>query len=339
MKVFMIGGTGLLGCEAAKVLIEKGHEVKSVALPPLPEGAPIPKEMEIIFGDINKKSDDEIREMLKGCDCFIYAAGVDERVEFPAPVYDAYYKFNIAPLKRILPLCKEAGLKRAVVLGSYFSWLAEDRKDIPICEKNPYIKSRIDQEKLCESFADENFDVSVLELPYIFGTQPGRRPVWVILIEQIAFMDKWPFTMYPKGGTTMLTVHQVGQAIAGAAEKHVGGFKAWRIGMYNMTWKEFLAIVYEARGMKGRKVVGVAPWMMKMGMGKVVKDYAARGIDSGMDPLYLPYIMDLNIFTEQTDCRELGVTDDDIRAAIFDSIKVSEDAYNGKVKLLEMKGE
>lgn len=44
MKVFMIGGTGLLGCEAAKVLIEKGHEVKSVALPPLPEGAPIPKE-------------------------------------------------------------------------------------------------------------------------------------------------------------------------------------------------------------------------------------------------------------------------------------------------------
>ena len=152
MKVFMIGGTGLLGCEAAKVLIEKGHEVKSVALPPLPEGAPIPKEMEIIFGDINKKSDDEIREMLKGCDCFIYAAGVDERVEFPAPVYDAYYKFNIAPLKRILPLCKEAGLKRAVVLGSYFSWLAKDRKDMPICEKNPYIKSRIDQEKLCESF-------------------------------------------------------------------------------------------------------------------------------------------------------------------------------------------
>ena len=62
----MIGGTGLLGCEAAKVLIEKGHEVKSVALPPRPEGAPIPKEMEIIFGDINKKSDDEIREMLKG---------------------------------------------------------------------------------------------------------------------------------------------------------------------------------------------------------------------------------------------------------------------------------
>jgi nucleoside-diphosphate-sugar epimerase len=37
MKVFMIGGTGLLGSEAAKVLIERGHEVTSVALPPLHE--------------------------------------------------------------------------------------------------------------------------------------------------------------------------------------------------------------------------------------------------------------------------------------------------------------
>lgn len=137
----------------------------------------------------------------------------------------------------------------------------------------------------------------------------------------------------------MLTVRQVGQAIAGAVEKEVGGFRAFKIGMYNLTWNEFLAIVYEARGMKGRKVLGVAPWMMKMGMGKVVKDYAARGIDSGMDPMYLPYIMDVNIFTEQKDCLELGVTEDDIKAAIFDSIKVSEDAYNGKVKLLEMKGE
>ena len=99
MKIFMIGGTGLLGCEAATTLIKRGHQVKSVALPPLPEGAPIPKEMELVFGDINKKTDEEIEQMLEGCDCFIFAAGVDERKEFPAPVMDYYYKYNIAPLE------------------------------------------------------------------------------------------------------------------------------------------------------------------------------------------------------------------------------------------------
>lgn len=340
MNVFMIGGTGLLGCEAAKCLIEKGHSVTSVALPPLPEGAPIPEEMDIIFGDINKKSDEEILDMLEGKDVFIYAAGVDERVEFPAPVMDYYYKFNIAPLKRIFPLCKKAGVKRAVVLGSYFSYLSKKRPDMKLTERNPYFKSRIEQEEVCESFCDDSFSAAVLELPYIFGTQPGRKPVWTILIEQIAFMDKWPFTMYPGGGTAMLTCRQVGQVIAGAAEKQKAGFEAIPIGMYNLKWDKFLSIVYEARGMgRNRKIVSVAPWMMKMGMFKVAADYKKRKIDSGMDPFNLPDIMDIDLFINNTYAKELGATEDDIEAAIKDSIKVSVASYNGTVKLLEMKGE
>jgi len=340
MKVFMIGGTGLLGCEAATELIKRGHTVTSVALPPLPEGAPIPEEMEILFGDINKKSDDEIAALLEGCDCFIFAAGVDERVEFPAPVLEYYHKYNIAPLERILPLCKKAGVKRAVVLGSYFAYLAKLRPDMKLTDKNKYFKSRIMQEEVCASFADDNFGVAVLELPYIFGTQPGRKPVWTVLIEQIGMMDKWPFTMYPKGGTTMLTCRQVGQAIAGAAEREKNGFEAIPIGMYNMKWTEFLSIVYEARGMGAdRKIVSVPPIVMKMGMIKVAADYKKRKIDSGMDPFNLPDIMDLDLFINDTYCRALGVQDDDIREAIADSIRVSEAAFSGKVQLLDMKGE
>ena len=339
MNVFMIGGTGLLGCEAAIQLIKHGHKVTSVALPPLPEGAPIPGEMDLIFGDINKKSDEEILEMLKGNDVFIFAAGVDERVEFPAPVEEYYHKYNIAPLERIFPLCKKAGVKRAVVLGSYFAFLAKEMPEKDFVDRNPYFRSRLAQEKICEDACDENFSAKVLELPYIFGTQPGRKPVWVILIEQIAFMDKLPFTMYPAGGTAMLTCRQVGEVICGAAEREVPGFEAFPISMYNKTWKEFLSIVYAARGMNGRKIVSVAPWMMKMGMGKIIKDYKARGIDSGMDPLNLPDIMDINLFIDRRYAEELGATEDDIQAAIFDSIKISEAAYNGKVKLLEMKGE
>lgn len=339
MNIFMIGGTGLLGCEAAIQLIKKGHKVTSVALAGLPQGAPIPEEMEIVFGDINKKSDEEIMELLKGNDVFIFAAGVDERVEFPAPVLESYKKFNIAPLERLFPLCKKAGIKRAVVLGSYFSYLAKQKPDMQCAQRNPYIKSRLMQEDVCKDAADENFSTCVLELPYIFGTQPGRKPVWTILIEQIAFMDKWPFTMYPKGGTAMLTCRQVGEVICGAALSDHTGFEAVPIGMYNMKWDKFLGIVYDARGMKGRKIVGCAPWMMKMGMGKVVKEYAAKGIESGIDPMHLPYIMDYDLFINPTYAKDFGATPDDINAAIEDSIKVSVASYNGTVQLLEMKGE
>ena len=61
MNVFMIGGTGLLGSAAAAELIARGHQVKSIALPPLPEGAPIPEEMEIVLGNYLTMSDDELR--------------------------------------------------------------------------------------------------------------------------------------------------------------------------------------------------------------------------------------------------------------------------------------
>ena len=339
MKVFMIGGTGLLGCEAARIFIERGHDVTSVALPPLPQGAPIPEAMHLEFCNIYEKSDDEIKDFLKGMDCFVFAAGVDERVEFKAPVYDSYYKFNIAPLKRILPLCKEVGVKKAVILGSYCSYLAKEKPEMKLTEKHPYIRSRIDQENVAFSFADDNFDVSVLELPYIFGTQPGRKPVWVILIEQLRRMDKLPCTLYPAGGTAMLTVRQGGEVIVGAGERSKGA-RAWPISMDNLTWKEFLKIVYDARGMgANRKIISRPPWMMKMGLGSVVKDYKARGVDSGIDPMRLPDIMDLNLFIPDRCAKELGATDDDIKAAIFDSIKVSVASDEGKVQLLGMKGE
>ena len=81
MKVFMIGGTGLLGSEAAKELIARGHEVTSIALPPLPQGAVLPPEMKIEYGNYLEMTDDEIRAHFKGCEGFVFAAGVDERVE------------------------------------------------------------------------------------------------------------------------------------------------------------------------------------------------------------------------------------------------------------------
>ena len=138
----------------------------------------------------------------------------------------------------------------------------------------------------------------------------------------------------------MLTCRQVGQAIAGAAIREHDGFEAIPIAMYNMKWDKFLKIVYEARGMgPNRKIVGVQPWMMKMGMIGIAKDYKKRGIESGMDPFNLPDIMNLDLFINNQYTKELGVQEDDIEEAIADSIRVSQASYDGKVKLLEMKGE
>ncbi|MCI1644647.1 MAG: NAD(P)-dependent oxidoreductase [Olsenella sp.] len=241
MKVFMIGGTGLLGSEAVRELIARGHEVTALALPPVPKGATLPPEMKIEFGNYLEMSDDEIRAHLRGCDAFVFAAGVDERVEGPAPIYDLYKKFNIDPIKRLLPLAKECSVKHVAICGSYFAYFAKKHPEMQLTRWHPYIRSRIDQENAAMDVAGPGFDVAVLELPYIFGTQPGRKPVWVFLVESICGMKG--ATMWTRGGTAMVTVRQVGQAIAGAVERNRGGH-CYPIGWWNMTWEQMLRIVH-----------------------------------------------------------------------------------------------
>lgn len=337
MKVFMIGGTGLLGSEAAKVLIERGHEVTSVALPPLPEGAVLPPEMKIEYGNYLEMTDDEIRGYMAGCEGFVFAAGVDERVEGPAPIYDLFKKYNIDPLERLLRIAKECGVKHVSICGSYFSYFAKTRPELELTKWHPYIRSRIDQENMAMSFADENFDVAVLELPYIFGTQPGRKPVWVFLVEQIRSMKK--NTMYPKGGTTMVTVHQVGQALAGALEYNHGG-NCYPIGYYNMTWKEMLTIVHKYLGCPDRKVITIPDWMYSIGGRNLMKEQKKNNIEGGLHMVKFTALQCSNLFIDKSlGCDILHVEADDIDKAIGDSIKLCVDVLDGKTKAVEMRGE
>ncbi|MDR3313203.1 MAG: NAD-dependent epimerase/dehydratase family protein [Oscillospiraceae bacterium] len=337
MNVFLIGGTGLLGSAAAQIFLDRGHSVKSVALPPLPQGAPIPQAMELSFGNYLEMSDEDLAAQMAGCDCFVFAAGVDERVEFPPPVYEAYERYNIKPLERMIPIAKAAGATRIVVLGSYFSYFAKEYPSMRLCEQHPYIRSRIAQEETALAFADETTSVAVLELPYIFGTQPGRKPVWAILIEQLAAMPKG-MTMYPKGGTAMLTVRQVAETIVGAAERNKGA-NAYPISYYNLSWDDFLTIVHAAMGVPKRKILHIPHWMFKLWGGKMGKDALAKGYEMGIDPSGLADIMCMNTFIDNGWAKDLGATDDDIKSAIFDSVKLSVDAFQGKQELVEMKAE
>ena len=338
MKVCIIGGTGLLGSQAAAELIKRGHQVKAIALPPLPKGAVLPKEMEIEYGNYLEMDDEGIKKMLSGCEGFVFAAGVDERVEGPAPIYNLYKKYNIDPVKRLLTIAKQVGVKHVAICGSYFSYLAKAKPDMKLTEYHPYIRSRIDQEEVAMSFADDNFDVAVLELPYIFGTQPGRKPVWTFLVENIRSMKK--FTMWPKGGSTMVTVKQVGEALAGAIERNKGG-NCYPIGYYNLTWKEMLTICHKHLGTPDKKIITIPDWMYTIGGKQLMKDFKKRGVDSGLDMVKFTKIQCYELFIDKSlGCEPLGVQPDDIDAAIGDSIRLCVDILDGKAKdIVAMKGE
>jgi nucleoside-diphosphate-sugar epimerase len=335
----MIGATGLLGSQAVLELIKRGHSVISIALPNLPDCFEKIDGLDLVFGDYLTMSDEEIAKLMEGCEGLVFAAGIDERVEGKAPIYDMFKKYNIDSLDRLLKLAKKAGIKHSVICGSYFSHFAKKLPRLNLTKYHPYIRSRIDQEDMALAYADQNFDVAILELPYIFGAQKGRKPVWVFLVESIEKMkDK---TYYPKGGTAMVTVRQVGEGIAGALERNEGGH-AYPFGYYNMERKDMLKIVHKYMGLPSdRKVVTIPTFLYALSSMKTKKDREKQGLDSGLDPVKFVKLQTADLFIDKGEGAVfLGVNEDDIDGAIGESIEVSLEVLRDKSgKFVDMKKE
>lgn len=337
MKVFMIGGTGLLGAEAARALIAEGHQVSSIALPPMPPGAQKIEGMDLKFGNYLEMSDDELRACLRGSDGFVFAAGIDERIEGPAPIYELYRKYNIDPLRCCLSLAVEEGIQHVVICGSYFSYFAKKWPEKRLTQIHPYIKSCIDQEQMALGFAHEGMDVAILELPYIFGAQPGRKPVWMFLVEMIR--SSKGATYYPKGGTAIVTTRQVGQAIAGALRHTYGGI-AWPIGWDNLSWAQMLQIFHTYMGCPDKKVVIIPNWVYTLGSLRIVHDQKKRGIQGGLDMAHFSSVMCAEAYIDKSlGCLPLGVKEDDIKKAIGDSVQLCCEIADRKVDAIGMKAE
>jgi nucleoside-diphosphate-sugar epimerase len=248
-----------------------------------------------------------------------------------------FYKFNVGSLRRLLEIAKEAGIKHVVVLGSYFAYFDRAWKNLKLYETHPFIKSRVVQANTALSFADGNMDVAVLELPYIFGTQPGRKPVWVFMVEQIRKMKG--STMYPRGGTTMITVKQAGQCIAGALENNRGG-RNYPVGYYNLTWKEMLAIFHKHMGMPDKRIVTIPAFLYRLGMKPLIKENKKKGIEPGLDLMGLVKIMTRKAFIDKkTVVDAFDVSEDDLDAAIGESVKLCLEVLDGRAQTVGMKGE
>jgi nucleoside-diphosphate-sugar epimerase len=273
MNILIIGGTGLLGLEAARQLMKRGHEVVGVALPPLPEGVEVPTGYRLIYGNYLTMSDKGLLNMMKGIHALVFAAGIDERVEGPAPIYDLYFKYNVQPVRRLLRLAVEAKVTQAVILGSYFAYASRKYPKWELEANHPYIRSRLDQEQAALSFAHSGaMNVAVLELPYIFGVQPGRRPVWTILLEQILGMKKK--TYYPKGGTAMVTVKQVGQAVVGAIDRNKAAMPIRSVTNEQDMGRTFDLVPRQPESY--RPIVTVPTWIYQLGVSAIVRKKTKR---------------------------------------------------------------
>ena len=103
-------------------------------------------------------------------------------------------------------------------------------------------------------------DVIVLGIPYVFGTIPGRVPFWKeVLLDRLL---KFNPVFYPSGGTSMIAVENVAEAVVGAIENGAHGHY-YPVGDVNMSWKEMSSIMFRAAGIK-RRIVILPLWIARI---------------------------------------------------------------------------
>jgi len=323
-NVFILGGTGLLGYHTVKELLKRGYKVSTVSLPPMPASDLLPPEVECHLGNINEMTDEQVLQLLEGKNMFIYAAGADERVVPDAPAAKFFYEANVLPTQRMARLARRAGIKKFVVYGSYFAHFAEKWTDLDL-KSQPYPRTRLLQEEVAILEGEGGMDVMSIRLPYIFGTMPGRTPLWTMFLPQIKGKD---FVPVLGGGTAMVTVQQVAEATVGALEFGEHG-KKYAISDTNMKHEEFFKIIASILGQKDTVIQVVPVEQMKPILAQHDEQTAAAGKEHGIHLAMTAEIQSRDAFIDPNDTMSiLKYNKANVKAALIETIELCVEAVN-----------
>lgn len=315
-KVFVLGGTGFLGYYTINELLNRGYKVVTAALPPAPADNLFTGDVEVALKDINQMPDDDILTLLDGCEGFIYAAGADERMVPQIPALKFFYEANVVPTQRLVRLARKAGVKKFVVFGSYFAEFAERLPETNL-KQEAYPNTRLLQEQIAFAEGEGSMVVTSLRLPYIFGTMPGRMPLWKMFTDQIKGQPVFPAL---KGGTAMVTARQVAQAAVGAMERGVHR-TAYAIGDTNMKYQQLYKMMVEALGQNTE--VPVVPYdAVKQIYEGIDAQAKAEGVEHGIHTTKSAQMQEYDLYLNPEDTfPALGIERDDVVASIRETLK------------------
>lgn len=316
MKVFIVGGTGFIGYYSALEFLNRGHSVTTISLPDIEIGEWFPKEVEIKYGNVFEMSKTEITALFLGFDAVVYAVGPDDRVTPKAPAYEFFHERLVEACSRVVSAAKSAGIKKCVVMNSYFAYFDRVFPQKKLSQRHSYIKCRIEQAERVISEGGNGMDVMVLELPYIFGTMPERVPLWKDILVKMLYENK--IILYPKGGSNMISIEHVAEAVAGAVERGQHG-RRYPIGDANLSWVEMLKFMLNYMNMSHKRIITLPCFLVSLKGRQMKREARKHGLEAGLNPIYIfKDILCKKFYFDPSDsAAELGYG----RGGIQDSIK------------------
>ena len=242
MNVLVVGGSGLVGGDIAIYLQSQGHGVTIMARKP-PEASSL-ADMPFIQGDyVNDRFSDG---QLRGFDCLVFAAAADIRqIPMDGSISpEAFYKkVNDEAVPQFFEAARDAGVKRAVYIGTFYPQVAPQQ--IGAC---PYVTSRHNTDTAIRALSCASFNVCSLNAPFVLGHITGLTIPHIDALAAYAKGDLPDLPVFaPRGGTNHISARSIAQATLAALENGESG-KPYLLGDENLSWKEYLELWFEAAG-------------------------------------------------------------------------------------------
>ena len=242
MNVLIVGGSGLIGGEIALYLQAQGHDVTIMARKP--PAAPGLAALPFLQGDyIN---DTLSKSQLAAFDALVFSAAADIRnvpMDGSVTPQAFYTKANDEAVPRFFQAARDAGIKRAVYIGTFYPQVAPQQ--IGVC---PYVTSRHNTDQAIRALSNDHFSVCSLNAPFVLGHIAGLDIPHIGALVAYAKGSLPDLPIFaPEGGTNHISSHSIAQATLSALDKGEPG-KAYLLGDENFTWKEYLELWFEAVG-------------------------------------------------------------------------------------------
>lgn len=310
MRVFLTGGTGLIGSHIAERLRAAGHDVVALVRPASRRGFLEGLGARLVVGDL--LDPEGYRGALVGCDAAVHAAAI--LVERAG--WEAYHRTNVEGTRRFFEAAVSAGVGRALhvstvaVYGGVGGIEGPIREETstgrPVPAEEVYARSK----RMAEAVAWDlhragAIDVRVVRPSLSYGERDR------IVLPRVARYLRMPVVFLIGSGTNPLPLVYAGNVAEGAVlaltRPEASGGVYNLTGDFPVTQREFFSRVAEGLGLRKRFLP--LPYGMAYGLAALL-ERAAPGFTarSGLNRRRISFIGTPNPFVSERARRELGWT-------------------------------
>ncbi len=239
MLAFVTGATGFVGSHVARVLAEKGAELRLLVRASSNLKNIEGLNAECVVGDL--RDPDSLEKAMSGCDAVFHVAA-DYRLWVRDP--EQMYKANVEGTRELLKAAKKSGVRRVVYTSSVATMgftsnghLADENSPVSLDNMiGPYKRSKFMAEQVAMEAACKEMDVVTVNPTTPIGDHDIKpTPTGRIVVD---FLKK-KFPAYVDTGLNLVDVDECARGHVAAFEKGKSG-ERYILGGENLTLKQIL---------------------------------------------------------------------------------------------------